>query len=169
MKAKSVIKKIGFLTMLAFSLQACSIASIHSAKPISTPKNLTKEEVKFAIYTAVYPEKTPTEWKPSDKMSDVILSSNSDKAGSKRVKQHWFVEEIRPDSVVIGFRNYAYYFRTEYIIEDDQIIQRIDGSTGLKQTKNSIHKTVFKWLGGLEAKTRASMGRISAMKYAAQN
>ena len=161
--------KIGFLIALVLILQACTTTNINSAQPISIPQNLTKQEVKLAILAAVYPEKAPREWTPAEQMADRALSAYFGYAYSRNSKGHWFVEEVRPNSVLIGFENRAHYFRTEYIIENAQIIQRIDGSRNLKQSGNSIHKAVFKWLGGLESKTRASMGNISAMKYASQN
>jgi hypothetical protein len=161
--------KIGFLIALALILQACTTTSINSAQPISIPQNLTKQEVKLAILAAVYPEKVPREWTPAEQMADSALSAYFGYTYSRNSKGHWFVEEVKPNSVLIGFENRGHYFRTEYIIENTQIIQKIDGSRNLKQSGNSIHKAVFKWLGELESKTRASMGNISAMKYASQN
>ena len=168
MKLKFAIVKIGCLLTLALFLQACTTTDINSAQPISIPKNLTKQDVKLAILAAVYPEKAPREWTPAEQMADNALNAYFGYAYSRNSKGHWFVEEVKPNSVLIGFENRGYYFRTEYIIENYQIIQKIDGSRGLKQSDNSIHKAVFKWLGELESKTRASMGNISAMKYGSQ-
>lgn len=162
-----IIKACALLSFV-FSLAACSTVNINSAQPISIPQNLNKQEVKLAILSAVYPEKTPREWTPAEQMADSALTAYFGYAYSSNSKGHWYVEEIRSDSVLIGFDNRGYYFRVEYIIESSQIIQRIDGSRGLKQTEDSIHKSVFKWLGGLESKTRRSMGQVSAMKAASK-
>lgn len=169
MKSSLGTIRIGFLIALALILQACTTTDINSAQPISVPHNLTKQDVKLAILVAVYPEKAPTEWSPAEQMADSALNAYFGYAYSRNSKGHWFVEEVRPNSVVIGFQNRSHYFRTEYIIQDTQIIQKIDGSRNLKQSDDSIHKAVFTWLGTLESKTRASMGNISAMKYASQN
>lgn len=160
---------MGLLAVFAFALQACTSMDIDSAPPISIPQNLTKQEVKLAILSAVYPEKAPREWTPAEQIADSALNALLGYSYGRSSRGHWFVEEIRENSVLIGFENRGYYFRTEYIIESAQIIQKIDGSRGLEQTKNSIHKSVFRWLGALESKTRASMGNLSAMKYAAQH
>lgn len=169
MKIKLVLIKIGFLILLAFILQACTTTNINSAHPIPIPQNLNKQDAKLAILLAVYPEKAPREWTPAEQMADSALTAYFGYAYSRNSKGHWFVEEVRPNSILVGFENRGYYFRVEYIIETSQIVQKIDGSRGLKQSNKSIHKAVFKWLGDLESKTRASMGSISAMKYASQN
>jgi hypothetical protein len=166
MKLISKIIKVGAFLSFVLSLAACSTVDINSAEPISIPQNLNKQEVKLAILSAVYPEKAPREWTPVEQMADSALTAYFGYAYSGNSKGHWYVEEVRSDSVLIGFDNRGFYLRVEYIIKGSQIIQRIDGSRGLKQSEDSIHKSVFKWLGGLESKTRQSMGRVSAMKSA---
>lgn len=146
------------------TLQVCPayarLAKIDSAKPISVPSGLNKQQVKYAIASAVYPDNPAPELTSSEKMTDSALKAlfwfrykNVD------ASNHWFIEEIKPDSVIIGFNKDNYYFNVEYLIEENQIVQRIVDSWNLRQTEKEIHPTVFRWLGELETNVKKSMGR----------
>lgn len=152
------------LTGMIF-LSSCSSVNINSASPILVPSGLLTQEVKLAIISAVYPEKAPREWTPVEAMTDSALRAFFGFSYDRVNKgQHWFVEDVRSDSVLVGFDSDDQYFRVEYQIRNGQIAQRIDGSRNLNQTKNEIDEDVFEWLGSMESRIRQSMGNVAAMK-----
>lgn len=151
------------LVLLSFvMLFGCRTVSIQSAKDIRIPGGLDKQAVKLAIISAVYPNNGAREWTPMEKMTDEALNSVLWFYKQQGDNGKWFVEELRENSVVVGYDNGKHYFRVEYIVTDSVIQQRIDGSRNLSQTSRTIHKAVFEWLGQMESKIRESMGMLSA-------
>ncbi len=147
----------------------CRTVSINSAQSIPVPAGLSSQDVKLAILSAVYPEQAPQKMTVAEKMTDNALKAAFPFGYSKVNRSgRWFVEELKSGSVMVGYTEDEYYLRVEYLIEDSKIVPRIDGSRNLKQTEQSIHKTVFEWLGDLDVQIRQNMGRVSALK-AAQN
>ena len=100
----------------------------------------------------------------TEKITDNALRAAFGFAYRKVSQGDWFVEEVREHSVLVGYQNRDHYLRVEYVIESSRVIQRIDGSRNLEQSRNSIHKAVFDWLGIMESKIRQSMGIISSLK-----
>ena len=158
-----IIVRLTFLFLMFFVLSC--IRNIKSAQPIFVPNNLSAQEVKIAILSAVNPRSKPIKLSQYQKITDSALRAhfgfryqNIDSGG------RWFIENIKKNSVMVGFENGKHYFRVEYIITKSQIIQRIDGSRNLSQTEDTIHKSVFRWLGQMESNIRQSMGSIVSIK-----
>ncbi len=168
MKKITTVIAQAIVIILSCASVSCRTTNLNSAAPILIPAGLSTQEVKLAILSAIYPDKAPREWTPMEKMTDNALKAAFGFGYSKVNRSgQWFIEEVKEKSVVAGFERGKYYFRVEFIAEGNQLIQRIDGSRNLEQSNNSIHKSVFDWLGEMESKIRQSMGVISAMKAGA--
>jgi hypothetical protein len=164
---KKITLNVGRITLAVtvWFAASCHTMNINSALPITIPVGLGVQDVKLAILSAVYPEKAPHEWTPWEKMTDNALRAAFGFGYAKANRsERWFVEEVRANSITVGFDSGNHYFRVEYLIEGNELIQKIDGSRNLDQSGNSIHRAVFEWLGEMESRIRESMGVVSALK-----
>jgi hypothetical protein len=163
-RTKAILPYVSLIVAMAFVV-SCSTPSINSAQPISIPSGLKVQDVKLAILYAIYPVKTPTEWTPIEQMTDNALKAAFPFSyGKVERSENWFLEEIRNNSVLVGFDDGDHYLRVEYVIDAGRIVQKIDGIRNLGQTSETIKKDAFEYLGTMESKIRQSMGILSAMK-----
>jgi len=151
------------LFLLILFVIGCKSVDINSASPIMVPSGLSLQDVKVAILNAVNPKENPIKLTPYQQITDSALKAHYGFLyKSINTKRRWFLEDIRKDSLLVGYDNGNYYFRVEYKIGKSQIIQRIDGSRNLDQTETTIHKGVFQKLGQMEVNIRKELGMIAS-------
>jgi len=162
------------LIIVVLLTASCRQVNIKSSKPISIPDSLTTQDAKLAIFNAVIPQSTLIKTKPYEEITDSFLSSE--------VKDHypawyrevrpgwrWFIEDIGPKSITLGFDTTKHYFRVEYIINQSEIVHRIVDSRNLNQTDTTIHRNVFTWMGNMDSWIRQSLGNIKVWKQSNPN
>lgn len=157
--------RVVFLFILSVLAVSCTSVNIDSAKPISVPTGLTIQEVKLAIVRAVSPQSSPPELNQYQEITDRALRAHFGfRYQSANQKGRWFIERIEGNSVFVGFDNRKHYFGVEYVIENHQVSQKIDGSRNLGQSDTRIHKAVFRWLGEMESNIRQQMWNVKSYK-----
>jgi hypothetical protein len=164
------IKNAFFFSGLLLILFGCKTVAVDEVPPISISQGLTKSEQKLAILLAVNPVE-PGETEQALKNHEKITDSALKAIFGKRYKSinqsrenYWFVEDIRENSILVGYDNDKHYLRIEYLLSDGNIYQRIDGSRNLDQNGDQIHKAAKVWMGEMESKIRKSAGQVALLK-----
>lgn len=128
----------------------CSTASLKEAKPIRIRSGLGKEEVKYALISAVLPERKPALWPAGHELTDAALRAHYDEKWRRSDGASWTLEDVKADVVILKHQRGRHALVVEYTIGETHITPRIVSSENLNQTERTIHENVFDWLESLE-------------------
>jgi hypothetical protein len=158
-------------TLCALLLAGCRTTRIGTITPIPIPAALTARDAQAAIVqtTLAKPPAIPegSNW---EKIVDSVLSARMPDYRSQFNKKgtRWFVEDISPDAVVLGYQRGNYYLRVRMNISSGQIRPTIEGSQNLDQHGDKIHENALVWVDTLCVDIRATLGRYVLMKQSSE-
>ena len=152
---------LAFVALIFVTISGCRSSSLNNTSDIPIPEGLSHQDAKLAI---VLPNATNFMTAGETITDNALRAVLGFRYTSASRRNPWFIEDIRADSVVVGYDNGKHYFQTEYQVKAGVIHPRILNSRNLEKPGGRIHSNVFVWLGGLESDIRKAMGQIVASR-----
>lgn len=134
------------MAMLLGLVSGCSTASLKDTRTLKIRSGLSPQEAKFALVSALLPERKPVIWPAERELTDEALRALYAEKFQSRDGPHWSLEELRSDAVVVKHQRGRHSLVVEYAVGEVLLSPRILRSENLNQTEKSIHENVFDWL-----------------------
>jgi hypothetical protein len=154
-------------TLCALLTAGCRTTRIGTITPIPIPAALTARDAQAAIVQTTMAEPPAiAEGSNWEKIVDSVMSARLMGYRSQFGKKSslWFVEDIEPSTVILGYQRGEYYLRVRMNISSGQIRPTIDGSKNLDQHGAKIHENALVWVDTLCVDIRATLGKYVLMK-----
>ncbi len=152
---------------LVLLLSGCRTSPIPNPT-IAVPPNLSRNQVTYAIASAIANNPEPVGLTKSEEMTDNALRAAFGpfyRRVGREEDEEWFLESVEPDVILAGCARRNHYLRTAIHITNEQATIEIIEAENLRFDGERIHSTVVYWIQDLKARIRRA---LSAAALAAQ-